>query len=168
MRTVLIMTFFLLPGLASASTLGDAIAGPVGGSLLFCGLVIVAVLFGALCRQASVYFAERTHASRVARLMDVLASQADGIVGMLLAHPPSPTATLAAVREAAIAHCVAYAKTNLPDTIAQIGVSDGVLAARLSNEVASKILATAPPPPPYLIDGGLAAVVPQPAATPAA
>lgn len=178
MRLLLVLLLVapgLAPGLAHASALGDAVSGQAGAWLLFAALIGGLFLLGALCRQASAYLSERVHASRVARLMDVLASQAEGIAGLLLTHPPTPGATLQAVREAAIAQSVAYARVNMPDTLAAIGVTDGVLAARLSNEVAGKLLGAAPAVSAIAgtdaaadtARNALTAATPQPAANPA-
>ena len=153
----------LLAGDARASQFGDVLDGPIGGWLLLVCVLVGLSLFGALCRQGSRYLSERTHASKVTRLMDVLASQADGIAGMLVAHPPAPGDTLQIVRQAAIAQSIAYAKLNLPETIAQIGASDGVMATRLENFVAQKTLAVVAAAVRAVLSEGA-----QPAALPAA
>lgn len=124
---------------AHASQFGAILAGPGGGWLLFGCALVGLFLFAALCRQLSQYLTERTHASRVARVMDTLANQAEGIAGMLLAHPPVAGATLQIVREAAIAQTIAYVKVNMPTVLDQIGMSDGIMATRLGNFVSASL-----------------------------
>lgn len=160
---------------AHASQFGAILDGPIGW-LLFACMLVGLFIFAQVCRQGSRYLTEKTHASQVARLMDVLASQADGIAGMLLAHPPAPTATLQIVRDAAIAQSIAYAKINLPDTIMRLGASDGVMATRLANFISQKTLDAAAVAPMIagdsdaaeIVSGVLASATPLPAALPAA
>lgn len=179
MRLLPIVTCALAMGVAHeacASQFGAILSGPAGAWLLFACALVGLCLFASVCRQASHYFAEKTHASAVARLMDVLASQADGIAGMLLSHPPASGDTLQIVRQAAIAQSIAYAKLNLPGTIAQVGATDGVMATRLGNFVSQKTLGAAAAAPVIAGDdaaadvtrGALAATTPQAAALPAA
>ena len=124
---------------AHAGTFTDGLVAALGGQAL--GWIVLPAAVAALlavswgATQVAAWARESSHASRVARLFDTLASQADGIVGTLLEHPPASGDVLRAVREAAIAQGIAYAKVNLPSTIATIGVSDATLAARLANDV---------------------------------
>ena len=133
----------LLAAPARALTLNDVSAtvmGPGWSWLVVPALIAALLLFSWVCHRGATYADESLHASRVARLFDTLGSQADGIAGLLLAHPPAAQAALQIVRQAAIAQGVAYARANLPDTIKAIGVSDDVLAARLDNAVTGKLL----------------------------
>ncbi len=170
---VMLFVLLTLTGIqsAAASTLGAVLTGPLGGSLLFAVAVIALGLFAALARQASVFLSESTHASRVARVMDTLANQADGIAGMLTAHPPAAGATLEAVREAAIAQSVSYVNLHMPEVLQQIGANDGVLATRIRNFVSDATLAATASKvaPAIMVDiGGMLAGVPPSTATPAA
>lgn len=111
-------------------------------------------LFSKAAKAAAVYFRARAEASKaeveaskaevvarkIATLMDTLASGADGIAFMLGQHPPAPADVLQAVRQAAVAQTVKYAKERYEQTIALVGISEETLAQRLNNAIDGALL----------------------------
>ena len=104
-----------------------------------------------VCTYGATYLAERTHSSRMARVVDAMGRIAGDISLTLQAMPPS--SDLTAIKAAALARGLTDLRARLPDTLKAVGATDGTLAGMLSGEL-GKVMTMAP----------VSAVVPAPIA----
>ena len=107
-------------------------------------LPLAAAATGALsigCVYAASYLNEKTHASRMSRVVGAIGRIAGDISQTLQAMPPS--ADPQAIKAAAIAKGISDIQARLPDTLKAVGADSDILRGMISGEL-GKLLASSP------------------------
>lgn len=153
---------------AHAAGFGDALRGQDWSLLLLPAALVVLGLGGKVLHLLAGYLRQRQEDSRLARVLDTMGSQADGIAEDLRTHPPAAPEVLHAVRQAGVALAVSYVTRVYPAWLPLLNFGTDALATRLDRMVSDRMNTAALSVVPVILPVAAPAAVPDSVPAPAA